>query len=184
LNLKNASDHEITITHFSFNSPAVFTPIDPIVLKAGATKTFPLLVDSRSLFLPSSVTVYFRIRSADKDDVRLARLVLTSKESFVMVPRFVFWRVGDPATAKIVRIAQMPPGMKIIGVKAASNEFTATLDSEGNVAIKPVDTTKARQTVVMLQCDPTSMNQVSIPVIVLPALTNIPPSSASKPATP
>jgi len=179
LSLKNTSDHEITLTHFSFNSPAVFTPIDPLVLKAGAGATFPLFIDSRALFLPSSVTVYFRIHDAKGDEMRSARLILTSKESLIVVPRFVFWRIGEPATAKVVHIAQMPAGIKIVGVKAASNEITATLDAENNVVIKPVDTDKPRNTSVTLLSEPASANPTTIPVLILPASAKVAPADLS-----
>ncbi|HTB79545.1 MAG TPA: hypothetical protein VK717_01525 [Opitutaceae bacterium] len=169
LSLKNISDHEITATHFSFNSTAVFVPIAPIILAPGATGSFSLYVDGRQLPTPASIYLSFRIHDAKGENVRSARLSLTSKDAIIWEPKYVFWRSGEPATPKTIHITQGPAGLKIISAKSSSPDFTVTLEAGNSIAITPIDITKAHGGAIMIMTDPASPRPIFIPVNVLPA---------------
>lgn len=187
LSLKNISDHEITATHFSFNSTAVFAPIAPIVLAPGATQSFSLYVDGRQLPTPASIYLSFRIHDAKGENVRSARLSLTSKDAIVWEPKYVFWRPGEPATAKTVHITQGPAGLKIASAKSSSPDFTVTVEAGNSIAVTPTDLTKPHGGAILVTTEPASPRPIFIPVNVLPAQpkpAGQPPALLQKPATP
>lgn len=187
LNLKNISDHEITATHFSFNSTAVFAPIVPIVLAPGATQSFSLYVDGRQLPTPASIYLSFRVHDAKGENVRSARLSLTSKDAIVWEPKYVFWKPGEPATAKTVHITQGPAGLKIASAKSSSPDFTVTVEDGNNIAITPTDLTKPHGGAILVTTEPASPRPIFIPVNVLPAQPKAPaqpPALLLKPASP
>ena len=171
LRLRNVSDHEITVTDFGFNSPAVLAPIAPIVLAPGAAGSFSLHIDGRLMPLPSNARVFFRAHDAKSENLSSAQFTLTSRDIFILEPKYVLWRSGEPTKPKTVRIVQSPPGTKITGVKSSSPDFTATLDGS-NIVITPADTSKPHNAAVSLACEPASPQSVFVTMAVLPAATN------------
>jgi hypothetical protein len=198
LNLKNISDHEITATHVSLNSTAMFIPITPIVLEPGATQSFSFYIDGRQLPTPATIYASFLIHSANGENVRSARLALTSKDAIAWEPRYVFWRPGEAIAPKTVHITQGPAGLKVTSVKSSSPDFTATVEAGNSIVITPIDITQPHGGAIMVTTEPASPRPIYIPVNVLPAQPKSPaqppsllmkpgntqPSSAPHPASP
>ncbi len=180
LHLKNGSAQEVELTHFALNNPSVFVPIGPIVLKPGGEADFPLELTGRILSLPTTLTVFFQFKDGS---FRAHPIELSSKDVLVVAPRFVLWRVGDPAEPKTVHILNTPQGVKVTGVSSSSPAFTAKWEGDA-IAIAPAATAQPQMASIAITTEPSGRQRIVISAAVIqafqPVVTSPPPAAAAK----
>jgi hypothetical protein len=165
IHLKNGSAQEIEVTHFALNNPSVFVPIGPIDLKPGGEADFPLELTGRILSLPATLKIFFQFKDGS---FRSRPIELSSKDVLVFAPRYVLWRVGDPAEHKTVHIVNTPQGVKVTGVSSSSPAFTAKLVGDA-IAIAPAATTQPQMGTIAITTEPSGRQRTFISAAVIQA---------------
>lgn len=90
------------------------------------------------------------------DSPTVLRLVVDILEPVAISPKFVFWRVGEPAAEKSIEVTLVEPSTDSVGsVQCAESAFVARTESgkdpgQHRVFIRPIDTTKSVQAPIRL----------------------------------
>ena len=86
----------------------------------------------------------------------MLKLILDIPEPVAINPKFVFWRMGEPAAEKSVEVTLADPGKMSLGeVRCAEPSFIVRLElgkepGRHRVVIRPADTSKLMQAPIRL----------------------------------